>query len=62
MGGKAPCSAEVETVMEGARADRVGRDDKGQAGRIQEELKWEFWFFEGILLDDGEEGGPADHE
>ena len=39
MGGKAPCSAEVETVLEGARADRVGRDDKGQAGRIQEELK-----------------------
>ena len=62
MGGKAPSSAKIEAVLEDARVDRVVRDDRWKARGIKEELGEELWFFNGYLLNEGEEGGPADHE
>ena len=62
MGREAPSPGEKKTILEDVGVIFTGGDDKRKAGRVKKKLHEQLIFCDGVLLDNTEKIGVADHE
>ena len=62
MGGKTPSSSKVQAVLQSVWLVLICQDYQRQTRRIQQELGQQAIIINGVVLDNWEEGRPADGE
>ena len=62
VGGEAPSSPQVQAMLECVWVGFVCRNNQRQARRVKKELGEEVRLLKGVLMDNREELGPADHK